>query len=376
MQESLQPDRNSFVPLYHQLRMWIEEQIKRGVYPPGALLPSDRELCERFNVSTITVRRALRELVLAGLVYRQASIGTFVSPVIRRLRLALVVVGFDEIWWRRRGVTFSNLVGGIGKVAWEQGAQLTMAHLSSDEDLQTFIARVTDERSFDGLLLRPKITVPARHIGVLEQRSLPYVIARSHLLDRAANCVIPADEEDVYLATRHLIQLGHRRIAYAGGPRDWPICADRLRGYRRALEEGRIAWNEALVREGDDLQSGDATGRETIVELLRAEHSPSAIVVGTSALLPWVYRAIDDESLRIPDDISVVTSDEELASSNLVPTPTRFGPNHYDIGVQATRALIQMIEEGMGGPREIVLPPTFRVGGSTARFAGIPNVAS
>ncbi len=308
-------------------------------------------------------------MVLAGLVYRQAAVGTFVSSAARCLRLAFIIIGFDEIWWRRRAVSFSSLVGGIGKIAWENGAQFTVMHLRSDADLQTFIRSVVDERSFDGLLLRPKITLSAQRIEVLEQHSLPYVILRAHLLDRAANCVIPADEEDVHRATRHLVDLGHRRIAYVSGPREWPVFADRLRGYRRALEEEGIEWNEDLIREADTHQSGDPSAKETVIDLLRSTPRPTAILAGTSPLVPWVYRAVEELSLHIPKDVSVVGSDEELVGGDLVPTLTRFGPNHYDIGMQATRALIQMIEGGVGSPRETVLPPSFRLGASTTRAA-------
>lgn len=74
-------DKNSPVPLYHQLQASVEERIGSGEWPPGRQLPSERELCEEYGVSRITVRQALAALANAGRVARQQGVGTFVAPL-------------------------------------------------------------------------------------------------------------------------------------------------------------------------------------------------------------------------------------------------------------------------------------------------------
>lgn len=74
-------DKNSPIPLYHQLQASVEARIGSGEWPPGRQLPSERELCEEYGVSRITVRQALAALANAGRVARQQGIGTFVAPL-------------------------------------------------------------------------------------------------------------------------------------------------------------------------------------------------------------------------------------------------------------------------------------------------------
>lgn len=72
-------DYRSFEPLYHQLKVRIKEKIERGVWEPGSLIPSEKELCDTYNISRPTVRQALQELVREGLLYRMRGRGTFVA---------------------------------------------------------------------------------------------------------------------------------------------------------------------------------------------------------------------------------------------------------------------------------------------------------
>lgn len=72
-------DKYSVVPIYHQLKMVIQERIKSGEYGVDTNLPSEREFCEKYSISRMTVRQALSDLVKEGLLYRQRGKGTFVS---------------------------------------------------------------------------------------------------------------------------------------------------------------------------------------------------------------------------------------------------------------------------------------------------------
>jgi GntR family transcriptional regulator, N-acetylglucosamine utilization regulator len=87
-------DRTSPMPLYHQLKERLVERIASGVWPPESRLPSERELCELFGISRITVRQALDQLVAEGRLVRSHGRGTFVA--VSPLRKELLLVGFTE----------------------------------------------------------------------------------------------------------------------------------------------------------------------------------------------------------------------------------------------------------------------------------------
>ncbi|MEW6662624.1 MAG: GntR family transcriptional regulator [Bacillota bacterium] len=79
MQEEASIDKNSVIPIYYQLAKLLEGQIRRGELKPGQTLPTETELATRFEISRMTVRRAISELVAAGMVYAQQGKGTFVA---------------------------------------------------------------------------------------------------------------------------------------------------------------------------------------------------------------------------------------------------------------------------------------------------------
>ena len=72
--------RNSPIPIYHQLKEILLKKIRTGEWPPGALIPSERELCETYGISRMTARQAITDLVNEGVCYREQGRGTFVSP--------------------------------------------------------------------------------------------------------------------------------------------------------------------------------------------------------------------------------------------------------------------------------------------------------
>src|SRR5919205_4653418 len=83
------------LPRYYQLKEIIREGIRSGAWPPGSLIPSERELCERYGISRMTARQSITELVNEGLLYREQGRGTFVGrPKIAQKLLRLT--GFTE----------------------------------------------------------------------------------------------------------------------------------------------------------------------------------------------------------------------------------------------------------------------------------------
>jgi hypothetical protein len=111
-------------------------------------------LCERFGVSNITVRRALRDLVQDGLIYRENGVGTFVSSRLRKLRIALLLQGFEEEGWRRRSQMFGALIGSVGEILWERECTFSISDVRTEKALHHVLDNIINERSFDGMLLR------------------------------------------------------------------------------------------------------------------------------------------------------------------------------------------------------------------------------
>lgn len=335
-------DRRSALPLHHQLSSILRDEIEGGGWKPGSLIPSERELCQRFDVSNITVRRALRDLVQDGLIYRESGVGTFVAQALRRRCLALVAVGFRGESWRRRGRMFGDLIGGIGEVAWQRNARLTVTSLEHEQDLPTFLASASRDRNLDGLLIRPNRDLEPLHLAPPGGHSLPVVVIKRYHESRAWPCVVADDVRDAETVTMHLLRLGHRRIGAVLGPAGMRLFRDRRLGYERALAKFRVRLNPDWIVHAPDFQEAD--GAAAVRELLAARPRPTALLVTGETMATGVYTTIQEAGLVIPKDAAVVGFDESGETGDLRPAMTSIGVPYHEFGRVATRLLLDLLE--------------------------------
>jgi LacI family transcriptional regulator len=169
------------------------------------------------------------------------------------------------------------------------------------------------------------------------------------------------------LATRHLVSLGHKRIACLGGPSGLAPSEQRIEGWRMALaeaglaaESGRLLWHGGFTSQG---------GYEAMHALLRAAPLPSAVFVCNDIMAIGALRAAHESGLRVPDQISVVGFDDiELADFTSPPLTTVAQPKQR-IGALAVDMLLERIDGRRRDARKVVLQPELRVRASTARYA-------
>ena len=140
-------------------------------------------------------------------------------------------------------------------------------------------------------------------------------------------------------ATRHLLELGHRRIAIITGP-SWALCSRaRLDGYRAALDSAGIAVDPALVRDGEFEIEG---GRASTMDLLGLPDPPTAIFALNDGMAIGVYHAASQAGLRIPQDLSVVGFDDYSLDAWLVPPLTTVRQPLSDMGAAAARMVLEL----------------------------------
>ncbi len=112
-------------------------------------------------------------------------------------------------------------------------------------------------------------------------------------------------------ATRHPIEMGHRRVAYLGGPRSSAASQERLQGNRAALTQGGLPTDDRLVLEGGfDYEAGLAMA----TEVLALDHPPTGIFAGCDASALGVLEAARHRQLQVPEDLSIVGFDDTYAA--------------------------------------------------------------
>jgi LacI family transcriptional regulator, xylobiose transport system transcriptional regulator len=140
-------------------------------------------------------------------------------------------------------------------------------------------------------------------------------------------------------ATRHLLGLGHRRLAMINGPADFLCARARLDGFRAALDEARLPFEPELVRPG---QFRFEDGVEQGLELLRMKRRPTAIFAANDMQALGVYAAAHQLGLRVPDDLSVIGFDDVEFGQWAVPPLTTIRQPLAEMGATAARLVIEL----------------------------------
>jgi LacI family transcriptional regulator len=145
-----------------------------------------------------------------------------------------------------------------------------------------------------------------------------------------------------YVAVRHLIKLGHRRIAHIAGPDEYLVSHERYNGYRQALLEAGVIPDPDLVLEGDFLPP---TGRSCATRLfeLPLDKRPTAIFAATDQMAYGVLAAAEEYGLSVPRDVALVGFDDDAPSAHVHPALTTIRQPNYEMGQQGIKLLLSML---------------------------------
>jgi LacI family transcriptional regulator len=171
-------------------------------------------------------------------------------------------------------------------------------------------------------------------------------------------------------ATRHLIELGHRRIAAIGGPRALWSSQARLDGYRAAMLEAGLPVSEELIRHDMFVVPG---GREQALHLLSLADPPTAIVAGNDAQAFGVLQALGELRLRAPDDVSVVGFDDVPVAAWASPALTTVRQPLAAMAATAFRMLRASGTDSAAEAHHVELATTLVVRDSTAPPPSTPR---
>ena len=171
---------SAYVPQYVRIRDEITRRIEGGELAQGQRIPSLREMCDEFGVSSITARRALLDLLNEGIVERRGGLGAFVTGMRRRARIAVVIIGYSEGAWRQNSGSFGQLVGGIASSMWEHEALLTVLPVNDPMTAATALRQLLHDQPVDGLLFRVAGDVDWRVVDIPAEQEIDAVLIEAH----------------------------------------------------------------------------------------------------------------------------------------------------------------------------------------------------
>ncbi|MEO3755487.1 LacI family DNA-binding transcriptional regulator [Streptomyces sp. B6B3] len=322
------------------------------------------QLAERAGVSVATVSK-----VVNGRAEVAAETREVVEDLIRRhgyrrqKRASGPAPMLEVVFHELAGPYPVEIVRGVQQVAAEHSLAVAVSELQGSH---------TPGRGWvEAILARRPTGVIATFSGLTEAqdsqlrtRGIPFVLVDPPA-EPAYDCpsVGASNWSGGMSATRHLLQLGHRRIAIVAGPSDALASRARLDGYRAAMDIAGVPVDKNLVRIGDfQVEDGIAHTRE----LLRLPDPPTAIFACNDGSALGVYRAAAEAGLRVPEDLSVVGFDDLFPSQWLTPPLTTVRQPLAEMAATAAAMVIGLAHGNPPAQRRVELTTDLVVRDSTA----------
>lgn len=366
---------NSVISLHAQLHNQLRHLIMSGRWAYGSRIPSENQLTSHLKISRSTIRLALQQAELEGLIERVAGRGTFVAyshGQDRQQRLiAFVVADLD---------TENNLfmLNGAESKAREYGYRIIFHNVRNLQD-ECHILSTLGQDNVDGILLWPCSAQTDTHY--YENLHVPVVMMDRLVAGYDCDLVTSDNYGGGRQLMQHLLGLGHQRIVFASHHQfELLPVAERYRAYCDALREAGLPqaapW---LVGEPDSEMSMGRVLRSTFdykspelrqfqALMAQANPQPTAIFAMNDYIAILTLRALKLMQIPVPHVISVAGFDDSYLAANLEVPLTTVAQDSFMIGKCAAALLLQRLEGYTGPSRQKTIPTQLRIRSSTAVF--------
>ncbi|WP_457809340.1 LacI family DNA-binding transcriptional regulator [Kushneria sp. EE4] len=319
-------------------------------------MPTIREVAARAGVSPATVSRVMKGEVRVNVETRT------------RVEAAISAMGYAPNAFARSlasnrlggvGLVISHLAGPfMGRVMATLEAALRRANVSllvasgggeagREQEAVDFLLG----RRCDGLIV---------HADALSNETLaalathtPLVVFNRLVPEIAEHCIHLDNECGGYLATRHLLDRGHRHIACLTGPLRQQDAAGRLAGYRRALREQGIEADDHAIIEGDFTER---SGEQGMATLLAREMVVTAVVAGNDDMALGAMAVLRAQGISMPQTISLIGYDDEACARHVVPALTTVHAPLEEMAQNAAERLLRLIDGATPAPSSPFVP--------------------
>lgn len=251
------------------------------------------------------------------------------------------------------------LIQGIAQACSKQNYTFSLFLMEDEEDEDKMFAQVSRRGFMDGILFQ-SYQCGDTLIDKLVDSGVPLVMLGRHLQSKNISYVDINNIHSVEIAIQYLIDTGHRRIATITGPQNTAVGVDRKSGYLQALMKNNIAIDQSLIKEGTFT---DQSGYNSMQQLLPAK--PDAVFAASDHMALGAMRAIRENGLEIPDDISIIGFDDFPLASPSHPALTTIRQPIVQFCSKGLEMLIDLVENGSEPPRKVILEAEFIIRDST-----------
>lgn len=256
---------------------------------------------------------------------------------------------------------YADVASGIQKEAEGLGYSIAVSVINEPTES---LPRLVDEDSVVGLLAIGGGDITDALLQRIVNSDMPVVAVDNQSNLQALNSVIVDNYRGAWLATRHLIELGHRRIAIIRGPQKYKSLTERFHGYLNALADAGMEIDQNLIQE--PLSSGSPNkGHREMKALLAMDKPPTAVFAISDRTALGAISAINEAGLKVPDDISIAGFDDMPPYAYPAPELTSVTSDRLAMGHIAMQRLHQIIRNPALAPIHIVMPSQLVIREST-----------
>jgi DNA-binding LacI/PurR family transcriptional regulator len=233
---------------------------------------------------------------------------------------------------------FAQLLEGINEVLDRHNYNLLISTSPSEKDESAAYNKILKNRRADGIILS-SASIHDKNILRMVESGFPVVYLGKWHHDDALT-VERDDMGGAYTATEHLIRIGRKRIVHITGPLDHQEGIDRLEGYKRALMDNKIHYDEALIMEKDFSRE---SGYEAAAELMRKQIVYDALFAGNDLMAIGALKFYKENKISVPTDVSVVGFDDIDMSTVVTPMLTTIHQPMRELGYVAAEKLMAVL---------------------------------
>lgn len=259
---------------------------------------------------------------------------------------------------------FADLIRGIEDTCYLQDYSVILCNTDDNRNKQVKYLEVLIGKQVDGLIVVAS-GVEEDLIDLLSRQSLPISIVDREITGLEADRFKADNQLGGYLATQHLIDLGHKKIACISGPLDLSASSERVAGYNRALRESDLESNPNWLQQGNFKSKG---GYEAMQQILSQKNRPTAIFACNDLMAFGSLCAAHEKNLSIPEDLSIVGYDDILLASYSCPPLTTIMQPAHELGVMAAQALIDRVRNDQLPKQNTILEPRLIIRKSAAKL--------
>jgi len=240
---------------------------------------------------------------------------------------------------------FSQAINGIESIAYNNGYNVIIAQSRENFDREMLNLQFLTSRSIDGLIISVSTeTTDFSYFEELHKKGMPIVFFDRIVNEIKTHKVIADNFKGAYNATTHLINSGYKRIAAISNPAVLSITSERLAGYKAALNDHNINFDEKLVKYCQHGGMITSEVEQVVNELLKLKNRPDAIFALADKLTTNCLRIFKAKNIRVPEDIGLLGFSNTDLTELLDPPLSVIRQPAFEMGELATNLLIQLIE--------------------------------